>query len=358
MKAVQLRRLTEGGAAVISILPRLQQHSNEKLEYTKISQKDIVTVFDTSVKEILDALKSNGVIAQNYQPKYTLGSSRLAADIAGRPVVRYPGEDEPTVAQARTVKQQFGDLDIDLELQSGKTMLDASKVIESIDPARFAVRNAGEEINVGCKIGTKVIQIDLINVGTNRNRWEFQQTSSHIDTANKVKGMIQSILLASVIQTIEFDTDEKIRLSNLVQNHPDIQKWINNGYTLTNMGRYLLGATGVRVVVEMKKEGVKTKKIIDIEPNSKMGYENLDKLAKFILQNDSANVGDIFSAIKMAQFIKNNNPEKIRSVWEKFVNKMHVEGDDPQVYIDGLNGVGKALGISNKEISKAVKELK
>jgi hypothetical protein len=79
--------------------------------------------------------------------------------------VRYPGEDEQTVAAAKIAKQSFGDLDIDIELLPGKTMLDASMAIEKIDPARYAVRNAGEEVNIAARIGTKIIQIDLVNVG-------------------------------------------------------------------------------------------------------------------------------------------------------------------------------------------------
>jgi hypothetical protein len=123
-----------------------------------------------------------------------------------------------------------------------------------------------------------------------------------------------------------------------------------------NMGRYLLGATGIRVVVELKKEGVKTKKIINLEPSARLGYENLDKLAKFILQSDNATVGDILSAIKMARFIKLHSPDKVRQVWEKFVSKAHVEGSDKKPYEDGITVIGKELGIPQVEIDSVIKE--
>jgi len=324
MSLVQIRKslLLEGGNAAEKLLPSLQQVYGKPLTYTKISQKDLGTVFDTTVVEILDALKTNGLISQDYQPKYTLGSTRLAADIAGKPVSRYAHEDPSIVAKATMAKQEFGDLDIDIELQPGKTMKDVVAVLSKVDPSRIAVKDAGTEANVAARINDKVIQIDVVNVGGDRQNMEFQQSSSHADTAQNIKGFTHKVFLACIVQTLPFNSDDKIKLAEIIKNHADIQKWISKGYKLTNMGRFLLGPKGLRVVVDMSKEGIKGRKTIDVEDAERVTSQDLDKLAQVVLQSDNVSREDMMSATKMAEYIAKNRPDRIEEIWNLFNDKM------------------------------------
>jgi hypothetical protein len=363
MKLAEMHKLLkEGGNAAENMIPQLQKYSKKPLTYTKISQKDLGTVFDTTVREILDALKANGIIDKKYEPKYTLGSTRLAADIAGKPVTRYAHEDDLTTAKAKMQKQEFGDLDVDIEMLPGKSTKDVFDVLSKLDPERIAVRNAGQEANVAARIGDKVIQIDVVDMGGDRNRWEFQQSSSYADTAQNVKGMVHKVLLASFIQTMPLSSEDKIKMGELITKNPEIQKWISKGYKLTNMGRFLLGPKGVRVVVDMEKDGVKAAKRIDLEDKERIPISNLDQLAKFILQKDSATYDIMLSAVKMAEFAKNNNPSRVPAIWAKFNEKIHTIIADnaisPKDAANAFQVIGTHLGISPEDIAKAVQGIK
>lgn len=360
MKLVEMRKLlVEGGSAAERLLPQLQQAYGKPLTYTKISQKDLGTVFDTAVREILDALKINNIIAKDYQPKYTLGSTRLAADIAGKPVSRYSHEDDPVRAKASMAKQEFGDLDIDIELLPQKTMKDVASVISQIEPARMAVKDAGIEANIAVRVGDKVIQIDVVNVGDDRQSMEFRQSSSYTDMAQNIKGMIQSLFLSSIVKTLPFDQDDKIKLADVIKNHPDVQKWTSKGYRLVNMGRYLLGPKGLRVVIDMEKDGIKGRKTIDLEDKDRVSTQDLNKLAKVVLQDNSATVDTLVSAVKMAEFMHQRHPDRVQDVWNMFVTGCaNIVNDGKMSDKDAANAlqvIGTHLGIPTEEIAKAVK---
>lgn len=349
MKLVEIRRLLlEGGNAAERLIPQLQQSHDKPLSYTKISQKDLGTVFDTTVKEILDTLKSNKIIAPDYQPKYSLGSTRLAADIAGKPVSRYAHEDPSTVAQATMAKNEFGDLDIDIELLPNKTMKDAVAVLSKMDPTRVAVKDAGIEANVAARIGDKVIQIDVVNVSGDRQNMEFQQSSSYADTAQNIKGIIHKMFLACIVQTLPFGNDEKIQMAEIIKNHADIQKWTSKGYKLVNMGRFLLGPKGLRVVVDMEKEGIKGRKTIDLEDKQRVSSEDLDKLAKVILQDQSVGREDMMSATRMAAYIQRSHPDRVDAIWKLFNEKIDFATAEGRVSEQDAANAKKVLGAALK----------
>jgi len=351
--------LIEGGKAAEKLLPQLQKHSKVPLTYTKISQKDIGTVFDTTVDEILNTLKANKLIAHDYQPKYTLGSTRLAADIAGKPVSRYAHEDPNIVAAATIAKNEFGDLDIDIELINNKTMKDVVAVISKLDPTRMAVNDAGIEANVAARINDKIIQIDIVNMGNNRQHMEFQQSSSYVDTAQNIKGIIHKIFISCIVQTLPFTQDDKIKLADIIKNHSDIQKWTSKGYILTNMGRFLLGPKGLRIVVDMEKDEVKGRKTIDLEDTNRVSSDDLDKLAQVIMQDKSVTKDVMFSAVKMAEFEQQKHPERVKDIWSMFVDKLQYAtqtgGVGNKDAINAFNVIGKHLGIKPELIQKAIK---
>jgi len=360
MKLVQIRKLLlEGGNAAEKLIPQLQPSSDKPLTYTKISQKDLGTVFDTTVVEILDVLKKNKLISPSYQPKYSLGSTRLAADIAGKPVSRLAHEDPSTVAKATMAKQDFGDLDIDIELLPEKTMKDVVSVISKIDPSRMAVKDAGKEANVAAKVGDKVIQIDIVDVAVNRQNWEFDQSSSYADTAENIKGFTHKLFIACIVQTLPFDQEDKFKLAEIIKNHQEIQKWTSKGYRLVNMGRFLLGPKGLRVVVDMEKDGVKGRKTLDLEDKQRVTSEDLDKLAQVILQDDSVTKEDMFSAVKMAQFMKQKHPDRTQSIWNMLVDKTKFAIVDGRIGEKEATNVfqvlGTQLGVPPADIQKAIK---
>ena len=359
MKLLQEKLLLEGGAAAEQLITKkLQPVNKTKLHYSKISQNDLGYVFDHVIKEILDGLKSNGVIADDYVPQYTLGSTRLAADIAGRPIKKWNAETDSVVAQAKMSKQNFGDLDIDLELSPGKKVSDISAVINGFDQTKYAFLNSGNEINVAVKItNDTVIQLDLVDVTNKRGEVEFNQSSSMYDMSKGLKGVWQKILIACVVQSMDLDSSDKIKAGEIISKNPEIQKLISNGYKLSNMGRFLLGSTGVRLVVDLTKEGVKTRRTVNIDDTPRIGISDLDKLAIAILQNDGASKEEVFHALKMAEFIKTHKPEKVNEVWTKLIQKATLSKEsgkmDDENYLNGLTQLGKALGVSDLEINKA-----
>lgn len=109
--------IVEGGNAAEQLIPKLQSSSgNPNLKYSKIPQAAIGIVFKEIVEPILIELSSAGLIDKNYKTEFGLGSTRLAAKIAGYNVKIFKSENPEIVAKATAAKKSFGDLDIDVVL--------------------------------------------------------------------------------------------------------------------------------------------------------------------------------------------------------------------------------------------------
>ena len=351
--------LNEGGNAAEWLIPRLEAAgAPEGLVYSKIPQKQIGAVFNEVLKPMLASLSKAGIIDPKYKTEFSLGSTRLAAHIAGEKIKLLPSETPDVLAKAISSKQSFGDLDVDVVLKDGKTLNDVGDHLVSADPARFQYKLGRGEINVAVVWeGNRVIQIDIVNVGgDNKNEIEFEQSSSFVDLAQGVKGLFQSLFIRIVLTSQDISKKQAQAVRKAISTHPEIAKWLEQGYDFkipgkeagTKVGRFLLGKGGISIVVDLfkpgRKEGGITRKKIKINDQPEVGFSDLDKLADKIIPG--ANHDTINSVLKMAQYVRRKSSDKIPQIWESFKDAVshNISGMSKPDLDTGMNTIADILG--------------
>lgn len=359
--------------AISSLLQNLQNNqesSNNRLSLDSIFDEDLEVILpekygifpdtnDTSyLGKILSYLGRIGFIDKNYSPKFLLGSSRLAAlKFYGKDAIWKDSlETDDVIDIASNKKTVFGDLDIDVVFLTNKqNIVDA---INKLDPETFFAKGH-TEIHIAIRLGSRVIQIDLVDMSKNSNALPFLQKSSFLDLTNNIKGVFSIALLRAVINNMDISKENTISsiLSFANSNKQSdfsqsLFKKMNNGFIPSKV-RFSLGNDGLRLILVLKKENKKEKLNIDLDP--RVDYKNLDILAQTILQNKNATASDIFHASKLAEFIKNNKQDKIKFIWDDFLKyceeKVKV-GITEEEFKLGTEAIKKLLGINtNNSIS-------
>ena len=186
-------------------------------------------------------------------------------------------------------KTDYGDLDIDVIFKAPAKEIAAE--IEAFDPSVYATKLGKDEIHIAVRVGDRVFQIDFLDVSNNRATKQFLQKSSFVDLASQVKGAFSIILLravASAMQLKEGDAFEAILTS--AENNPDsefskmLQKQVKLGWKPVG-ARFSLGEKGLKLVLDLRKpkrnDPTKmSRKSLNVESESRIGFENLDALAK------------------------------------------------------------------------------
>lgn len=343
------RIIAEGGAVAVALTDKkLSQHPDNQgrnLQYGKITDAELDSIFpreygplsdvadDTYVGRIFHALGSKGLIDTSYTPSYSMGSTRLAAlKKYGQDSVSLDSfETDDVIATVSGKKTEYGDLDIDLIFTGDKKEIAAT--IEEIDPATYAASGGGPKaVAAAIRIGEKVIQVDFVDVSEGKAAQDFLWKSSFVDLEKGVKGAFSIILLRATAAAMEIGPEDTLEsLVQYAEENPDsrfaqdFNKKLKLNYQPVAT-RYSLGAKGLKLIVDMEKPNKKdpnkkTKAKIDFEDAARQGYEDLDDLAKIILQNSNANSSTIFSATKLAEFIGQNVPrDRINMIWSAFVD--------------------------------------
>lgn len=382
------KTINESGAAALSLTDKkLNKHpdnANRNLQYGKISDAELDSVFpveygtfpsatdDTYVGKMFYALGSQGLIDTSHTPSYAMGSTRLAAlKKYGQGSIgldRYETDD--VIATVSGKKTEYGDLDIDVIFTGDKK--DIIAAIEGIDPSAYAAMAGNKAVTVAIRIGEKVIQVDLVDISEGADAQNFLWKSSFVDLAQGVKGAFSIILLRAVAAVMEIGPEDTLdSLVQYSQENPDsrfatdFNKKLKLGYQPIHT-RFSLGAKGLKLIVDLEKPSKKdpnkkTVSKIDFDQAARQGFENLDDLAKVILQNHSANSSTIYSAIKLAEFVKDNLPQsRINLIWNAFVSSAEqtLKGKIADVdYSTGMSFLGDILGTEwSPESSAALNE--
>jgi len=368
--------INEGGAAAVALTnKKLAPHPNNAerdLQYGKISDAELDSIFpreygtmtdasdDTYVGRIFHALGSQGLIDTSHSPSYSMGSTRLAAlKKYGRGSIgldKYETDD--VIATVSGKKTEYGDLDIDLLFTGDKKSI--ANAIEAIDPSVYAAAAGGPKaVAVAIRIGNKVIQVDLVDISEGQAAQDFLWKSSFVDLAAGVKGAFSIILLRAVASVMEIGPSDTLEsLIQYAQDNPesrfakDFNKKLKLNYQPVG-SRFSLGSKGLKLIVDLEKPSKKdpnkkTQSKIDFEDAVRQGYEDLDELAQIILQNRNADSSTIYSATKLASFIKKHVPQsKINLIWSAFLKstKDTLEGKiDQHDYETGMAFLGNLLG--------------
>lgn len=367
--------LKEENMAISSLLQNLQNNqesSNNRLSLDSIFDEDLEVLLpekygifpdtnDTSyLGKILSYLGRIDFIDKNYSPKFLLGSSRLAAlKFYGKDAIWKDSlETDDVIDIASNKKVVFGDLDIDVAFKTNKQNI--VNAINKLDPITFFAK-VHTEIHIAIRIGSKVIQVDLVDISKNSDALPFLQKSSFLDLSNNIKGVFSIALLRAVINNMDISKENTIssilsfansnKQSDFSQN---LFNKMNNGFIPSKI-KFSLGNDGLRLVLVLKKENREEKINLDLDP--RVDYKNLNILAQTILQNKNATASDIFHASKLAEFIKNNKQDKINFIWNDFLKYCEEKvkaGISEKEFKLGIEAIKNLLGL-NKNNSISIK---
>lgn len=372
-----------GGHAINTLLPALaaqQDNTARKLFVGKIADSDLDLLMpkkygvfpknsdQTYIGKLLSILGKNGLIDSSYAPTFLFGSTRLAAlKQYGRDVIwTEPLETDDVIQIASGKKTEFGDLDLDVTLLSDKKNI--VSFINKIDPSTFAARLVSD-IHVAIRLGDKVVQIDLVDVPKEKQGQTFQKKnwSSFLDLASGIKGAIGTRLLRAVTANMDISPNDALEaIFDFANKNPNesfsitLQRKIQNGYKPVR-ARFSLGGEGIKLVVDLRK--IKDEKEItdkvDFDINPRAGYNDLNKLAQTILQDNSAKASDIFHTVNLATFVAKHKQNKINAIWNQFLEvcEKTLKGQiDEQDYNTGIEEIGKILGINKMGMLKEARE--
>jgi nicotinamide mononucleotide adenylyltransferase len=340
--------LSEGGNAADTLIKtKLSSHpdnAERDMTYSTISDEDLSMVLpkeygvfpdaddQTYIGKLLYLLGQKKLLDTSVPPRYQVGSTRLAAlkHYGSDVVATDQFETDDVINMASQKKTSYGDLDIDVVFAAPSKEVAAA--IEEIDPSVYATRRGKNEIHIAVRVGNRVFQIDLVDVANARATKEFLQKSSFVDLASQVKGAFSIILLRAVAAAMELKQGDAFEaVLDSAENNPDtefakmLQKQRKLGWDPVG-ARFSLGERGLKLVLDLRKpkRGDPTKmsrKSIDVESESRIGFENLDALARTILDHPEASGSTIYHASKLANFIgRNKRTSDIDIIWEKFID--------------------------------------
>ncbi|MCS7317017.1 MAG: hypothetical protein NZZ41_01680 [Candidatus Dojkabacteria bacterium] len=351
MKILYSILLKEGGKAAESVLNKLQQYyQGKELKVIKIPQNSLKIVFDKYIQPILDELIQNNFIEPSYKTDFSLGSTRLAAYIAGRSPRLLKSETPEIISKAIQTKKTFGDLDVDIKLKEGVSITDIGEYLEEKYPHLYAYRKVGNsEISLAVVMDDlSVIQIDLVDVSENEESIKFMQSSSIIDISEGVKGYAQKMLLASVLSVKKLLPEHKKIVDVFMKKHPDFQKAVKLGYSpILNhnqeIGRYSLSPNfEIYIVIDMKKPGVKTKKKLKTTDTPVFKFSNSEQLAKFIFPD--IDYETLYSFVSLLNFIKT----KFTKIELEAIKNSLIQRMDEQKSSLSPEDVEKIINITNR----------
>ena len=116
--------------------------------------------------------------------------------------------------------------------------------------------------------------------------------------------------------------------------------------------RFSLGERGLKLVLDLRKPkrndpSKMSRKSINVESESRVGYENLDNLARTILNHEEATGSTIYHATKLAGFVgKHKRASEIDVIWEKFVESAETNlknGISREEYDIGMKTLGTLM---------------
>jgi hypothetical protein len=337
--------LKEGGNAAETLIKALDPDGSKGLKFSTIPKEKINLLF-LKITDLFQSLKKKGLI-EDIEPSYQLGSTRLArySQVKDSTLLK-PGEED-AVETALRKKSSFGDLDIDVEFKEGKTD-EIFNFINSLEG--FAAKKGINQIHIALVDGTDVYQIDLVNVKNKRSLYNFKEKSSFIDLSKDIKGAFSIILLRALastkdtgLQAEEVYNGHVARAEKGDENATKIVK-AKKANRIPSAVRYSLGDKGLKIKLVLEddpdnppKKPRKAQELSISDP-AKYGYDNLDELAKYLLNDDSADGNDLYHAVKLADKIS-SLPNK-QDIWDYFLGSAEEnlkKGIDPDDYEVGIN---------------------
>tara|TARA_R100001594_G_scaffold149102_1_gene205974 strand:+ start:3023 stop:6493 length:3471 start_codon:yes stop_codon:yes gene_type:complete len=366
--------LSEGGNAADSLIQKkLIDHPDNidrRMTYSKITDADLSMILpekygtfpdvddQTYLGKILYLLGQKDLLDTSVPPRFQVGSTRLAAlkQYGADVVATDEFETADIINMASNKKTDYGDLDIDVVFKAPAKEIAAA--IEEIDSSVYATKLGKDEIHIAVRAGNRVFQVDLLDVANNRATKEFFQKSSFIDLASHVKGAFSIILLRASAAAMELEQNDAFEaILDSAQDNPDtefakmLQKQEKLGWKPVG-ARFSLGERGLKLVLDLRKPkrndpDKMSRKSINVESEARIGFENLDNLARTILNHPEASGSTIYHASQLAEFIGTHKSGGDRdNIWDKFVEsaEMNLKNSISREEYDlGMKALGKLM---------------
>ena len=346
--------LYEGKAAAVKLLSQF----DDELTYAPFTQEIIdkflpatygefpTTDDGTIIGDVLSKLGKEELLNIDRSPKFRFGSSRLAAyKKYGDEQLLSKGETPELAKKAGEQKETYGDLDVDVQFAENVAPKEIASYIESNFP--FIKTLVTAEIHLAIKYQNNVYQVDLVNVKSQHEKTEeIFQFSSFNDLVNNVKGVFRMEMLKAVAASKPVEIDLNA-IKDYVTENPDNDfsnqylKFINCGYEPINL-RYQISKSGVRLILDFTKQNVKTEKRLACPLGNTLNYDDLDIVAKFLLNDENTDEATIMSAMNLANYVGGNfsatQKQKIINslIDNKSINRIDIE--DQKKGLDAIIG--------------------
>ncbi len=353
----------------IATKKNISKESLEELVSKRISATEVKELFDNEIEELLVNLREFRIIPQDFNPSFGIGSTRLAAQISGKEVNLLPSEDLETIEKAAQSKTFFGSIDVDIKLEDGKTLQDVVSVLEAINKEKelpvfeyelqtgkiecVLVSGNQKDAN-GSK--TSVVNINIIDITEDESYIMFQQSTSIKDISEGVLGHFQNVLFSSVLKVAHIDTVKQEEITNAINTNKEVSDKVSEGYSVRNSGRFMFCKSGIKIVVDLDKEGEEKSETVNIIDNIyDMNKKSLDDLARVVLQDPNATCDDIFSAYNLSVYLRQTKPRLVPIVWSTFIEKLSknltAKKEDT---IESLTALGNAMGMASGHIESGI----
>lgn len=313
-----------GGQAAINLLSQFK----DAPEYVRaLPTLDMIH----EVLFLKSILTSHDLIEDEINPNF--GSTRLLASKAGWKNVYISKLETPEVIlNALKVKRSFGDIDLGIRLKKGKTLQDIVDCLNRSDD-KYASKITGNELTIAVKLDinpTKVIQVDLIDIGEDEMYHQVNQFASMLDMSLGIKGVIRDLLIRSIVATESiksewisvlrdavFATDEYKAFYAKYKDKGDVD--VAFRYSLAKEGlstKITWLVNGVKK--SYSKAGIKFDYLHDFISGDffkPIGWDRIDEVTKDLGFDD---VDDINHSVKLVEKIASYDAERKRQVWNRY----------------------------------------
>jgi len=341
-------------AAASSMLSELESLTDECVEVGRIdNDSETISYIRNVVNMFTSALIAEKLITDR-PPKFTLGSTRLIAHELGAFDAPSSIETRAIYDKAMSIKSSFGDIDVDVEMTG--TPKDVGECLKKRFPNEVAYKLCGSyEVNVGYMSSYwnpyQIIQIDFVDVKTNRIQKEYNQFSSWIDITLGIKGLLRDILATSITKTQPVDPDTKLRFQQDLKENKDLVYQVckakEGDVLVLEDVRWSLGHEYLKLIAiyrKIDKNGKELKTAFNVEGADIFpGDDHIDQSYYAVLYHQSFNddYGDIeplsrisreigldegwrmYHSVYMLEYIKNFEQPRRQAIWDQVIKTLN-----------------------------------
>jgi hypothetical protein len=313
-----------GGQAAINLLSEFSDSPQYiRATATKEIHEEIIS--------LIRRLRFDSIIQGPVNPNF--GSTRLFAikqnweDVYISPIETYE-----VIDTAFAAKKDFGDIDLGITFQKGKTFED---VINNLRAAKdkYVCKLIGEELTIAVRLesdSTKVIQVDLLDISQNEWWHQVNQFASIKDMSLGIKGVVRDLLIRSIVATHPIEQLWTALLRDVVEDTDTykafMSKYEKKGVVDFNL-RYSLAKEGLSFKItwlvdgvkkSYSKGGVKFDYLHDFSTNgivSPLGWHRIKDIATWLGFDHE---DDINHVTKMVEIVSKFDEDRKLQIWQRY----------------------------------------